>query len=55
MGMVRFKKNIYCNKSEHMLNKLSNKNNKFSKYRMQTVLFYNHGEVNLAHTVLDLL
>ena len=42
--MVRFKKKIYCNKSEHILIKFSNKNNKRSKYREHNVPFYNPGD-----------
>ena len=34
-----------------MLNKFSDKNNKFSKYRDPTMLFYNHGDALAVHTV----
>ena len=51
-GQIYDKKN--CNKSEHMLNKFSNKNNKFTKYREHTVLLYNHGDAKAAHVVFKL-
>ena len=43
-GTQFMKHPVYCNKSEHTLNKFIDKNNKFSKYREQTMLFYNHGD-----------
>ena len=37
-----------------MLIKFSNKNNNFSKYRLHTVLFYNHGDEQATHAAFKI-